>query len=52
MAMLWVLNLADGAQLAARRSPSAPGLTFREVAAAAAMLKEHGLLGPAGPMSG
>ena len=51
MSLLWVLNLADGGNsllAIAERS----GLTFREVAAAAAMLKEHGLLGPAEPMSG
>ena len=51
MSLLWVLNLADGGNSLleiAERS----GLTFREVAAAAAMLKEHGLLGPAEPISG
>ena len=44
MAMLWVLNLADGCHsLLAMAERS--GLPFREIAAAAAMLSDHGLLG-------
>ncbi|AWI60740.1 DUF4910 domain-containing protein [Sinorhizobium fredii] len=46
MSLLWVLNLADGKHSLlsiAQRS----GLPFREVAAAAAILSDHGLLGEA-----
>ena len=46
MAMLWVLNLADGDNSLlgiAERS----GLRFADVAAAAELLREHGLLGVA-----
>lgn len=44
MAMLWVLNLADGRHsLLAMAERS--GLPFGEIAAAAAMLSDHGLLG-------
>jgi aminopeptidase-like protein len=45
MAMLWVLNLADGSNsllAIAERS----GLPFREIAAAAKLLNDHGLLAP------
>lgn len=44
MSLLWVLNLADGKHSLlsiAQRS----GLPFRQVAAAAAILSDHGLLG-------
>ncbi|WP_274425405.1 DUF4910 domain-containing protein [Chelativorans sp. YIM 93263] len=46
MAMLWVLNLADGNHSLldmAERS----GLAFSDIAAAARLLREHGLLAPA-----
>jgi aminopeptidase-like protein len=46
MAMLWVLNLADGGNsllAIAERS----GLAFRDIAAAAELLREHGLLAAA-----
>jgi aminopeptidase-like protein len=47
MAMLWVLNLADGNHSLLGIAERA-GLPFGDVAAAADLLREHGLLGVAG----
>jgi aminopeptidase-like protein len=48
MSLLWVLNLADG-QHSLLSMAERSGLPFREIAAAAAMLSDHGLLGEALP---
>jgi aminopeptidase-like protein len=43
MAMLWVLNLADGhSSLLAMAERS--GVAFRDLAASASLLRQHGLL--------
>lgn len=46
MALLWVLNLADGRHSLLSMAERS-GLPFSQIAAAAAMLSEHGLLGEA-----
>ncbi|TIQ36040.1 MAG: DUF4910 domain-containing protein [Mesorhizobium sp.] len=47
MALLWVLNLADG-QHSLLAMAERSGLPFRELAAAARLLSDHGLLAEAG----
>ncbi|MDG4883989.1 DUF4910 domain-containing protein [Mesorhizobium sp. WSM4884] len=47
MALLWVLNLADG-QHSLLAMAERSGLPFRELAAAARLLSDHGLLAQAG----
>lgn len=46
MAMLWVLNLADGTNSLLSMAERS-GLAFADIAAAARLLREHGLLGEA-----
>jgi aminopeptidase-like protein len=46
MSLLWVLNLADG-QHSLLSMAERSGLPFKEIAAAAEMLSDHGLLGEA-----
>lgn len=46
MSLLWVLNLADG-QHSLLSMAERSGLSFKELSAAANLLSEHGLLGPA-----
>ena len=47
MSLLWVLNLADGEHSLLSMAERS-GLPFREIAAAASLLSDHGLLGEAG----
>jgi len=48
MSLLWVLNLADG-QHSLLAMAARSGLPFRELAAAARLLSDHGLLAEAAP---